>query len=72
MIFGLFNLGMQEMIILFLGGLCLAGFIASIVVLVILLTRRQGRDDVPTRQAATEAENQRLREELAKLKRDRT
>lgn len=72
MVFGLFNLGAQEILILFVGGLCFAGVIMCIVVLVVLLTRRQGRDDVTNRQAATEAENQRLREELAKLKRDRT
>jgi multidrug efflux pump subunit AcrB len=72
MVFGLFNLGAQESIILLLGASCFAGFIASIVVLVVLLTRRQGRDGVPNRQAATEAENLRLREELAKIKKDRT
>jgi hypothetical protein len=64
MVFGIFNLGASEIVVLLA--------IASIVVLVILLTRRQGRADVPDRIAALEAENQRLREELDKLKKDRT
>jgi hypothetical protein len=72
MVFGAFNLGPQEFIVLLLGGLCFTGVIATIVVLVVLLTRRQGRDEVPNRQAALEAENRRLREELDKLKRNRT
>jgi hypothetical protein len=67
-----FNLGAQEFIVLLLGGLCFAGVSAIIVVLVVLLTRRQSREDAPNRQSALEAENQRLREELDKLKRNQT
>lgn len=72
MVFGLFNLGVQEILILLLGASCFVGFMATIIVLVVLLTRRQGRDDVPNRQAATEAENLPLREEPAKIKKDQT
>jgi hypothetical protein len=74
MVFGFFNLGAQEMLILLFllfGGLCFAGVLASTLVVVVLLTRRQNRDATRNPQAASEAEIQRLREELARLKKDR-
>jgi hypothetical protein len=70
-LFGLFNLGPAELLILLVVGLCFAGLVVGIVLLVVSLTRRQGPPGASDRQAALEAENQRLREELARLKKDR-
>ncbi len=55
--FSLFNLGTQELLILF----CAAA-IAGMAILVVFLTKRQGRH------ASLEAENERLRDELARHK----
>jgi hypothetical protein len=70
MVFALFNLGAQEILILIVGGSCFAGVVAGVIVLVTLLTRRQNPDGVSSRLTRLEEENQRLREELEKVKRD--
>ncbi len=55
---------------LLLGGLCLAGVLFGIVMLVVILTRRQSRNGNDL--SSLEAENERLREEIDRLKRRET
>jgi len=55
-----------HILILLAGGLCFAAVLAGVVLLVVLLTRRQ--KPLSHRQASLEAENERLRDDIAKLK----
>jgi len=55
-----FNLGTQELLILMVGGVFCTTVIAGVVVLIVVLTRSQGR------QNSLDLENQRLRDELAR------
>ena len=77
MVFALFSLGLME--ILILGGLCFLPVTVAVVVLAVLRTtapvsqrpaEREPRreEDQRLRLAELEAENQRLREEIARLK----
>ena len=71
MLFALFNLGAQELIILVFGGLCFFGFAASVAVMVVLLTRWQNQVNGSPRLQKLEEENQRLREVLREATKDR-
>jgi hypothetical protein len=71
MVFGIFNLGPLEVLVLLIGGLCMVAVPVGIIVLVVVLNRGQSRTNVPNRLEALEEENRCLREELAKLKKDR-
>jgi hypothetical protein len=71
MMFGWLNLSAPEiLIILFLGGGCLATVMMAVLVLVVFVSRRPGPDSTSDHQAALKEENQHLREELARLKKD--
>jgi hypothetical protein len=71
MILGWLNLSVAEIIILLiLGGLCFGGVVVAIVVLNVLVTHRQRPNSTSDSQAALEEENQRLREELTRLKKN--
>jgi hypothetical protein len=63
---GLFGLGGPEMIALLFGGLCFAGVMAGVLVMIISLTGKNAK-----RLAALEEENRRLREENEHLRSDR-
>jgi len=65
----MFGLGAQEIFLLLVIGVILFGG-PVIAIVVILLLRRQGSEPIPRpdRIAELEAENQRLREEIERLK----
>ncbi len=66
----MFGIGIQEMIILILGGLCLVTVAAGVVTLVVLLSRQQNQDGISGRVTSLKEENQRLREELDRTRND--
>jgi hypothetical protein len=69
MVFGFLNLNPIE--ILFLGGLCIAAVMVPIVVLVVLQAtkkRGQSQNGYSRREAFLQDENERLRDELDRLK----
>lgn len=63
----MFGIGYQEILILVLGFVCFAAFIAAIVAVVGLVMRPK-EGDVADRLAELEAENRRLREEVQELR----
>ena len=63
----MFGIGYQEILILIVGLVCFAAFIAAIVA-VIGLVMRPKEGDVADRLAELEAENRRLREEVQELR----
>ena len=63
------NLGIAEIILILVGCFFLIAVPAGIVLLVVLLTRRQSPSSLSEREAALLAENARLREDMARLKR---
>jgi hypothetical protein len=66
---GIFNLSPAEILVLLTGFLCLSAVIGGAVIAVMLAHRRRGMDTPSV--SMLQAENKRLREEIARLKQGR-
>lgn len=62
--FGFFNIGLAEIIVLLVGGIFCIGVTIGVVVLVVFLSRQKDQGRVFDRQATLDAENQHHRDEL--------